>query len=224
MKAINRDGPPLLGARARPPRIDAARVAELLADGATLVDTRPAEAWARGHIPGTLSVPLGKSFATWAGSVLSYDRPFFLIADDARADEAVHDLASIGLDSPAGYATPDVVDAWTRDPARAGTLTRVEPAELDRRRAGSAIEVVDVRNGSEWAAGHIPGSRNLPLGRLAERTGELPRDRTLIVHCQSGARAGVALSLLLAHGFPDVEHLRGDFAEWSRAGRPVEVG
>ena len=218
MKTINRDGPPLLGTRTRPPRVDAARLGELAADGATVVDTRPAAEWARGHLPGTLSVPLGKSFATWAGSVLTYDRPFYLIADEARVDEAVHDLAAIGLDAPAGYATPDAVDAWP------GVLADASPEDIDARRVQGTVEIVDVRNGSEWAAGHIPGSRNLPLGRLAERTDELPRDRPLVVHCQSGARAGVALSLLLARGFTDVQHLQGDWAEWSRSGRATEVG
>ncbi|HLL82154.1 MAG TPA: MBL fold metallo-hydrolase [Longimicrobium sp.] len=221
MKAINRDGPPLLGELRRPARIDGARLGALLAEGATVVDTRPAAQWARGHLPGTLSVPLGKSFATWAGSVLPYDRPFYLVVDEARVDEAVHDLAAIGLDAPGGYATPEVVDARA---AGHGTLADADAAEADELRAAGTAEIVDVRNGSEWAAGHIPGSRNLPLGRLAERIGELPRDRPLLVHCQSGARAGVAISLLKARGFGDVRHLAGDWAEWSRAGREVEVG
>jgi len=86
------------------------------------------------------------------------------------------------------------------------------------------VEVVDVRNASEFDAGHLPGAVNLPLGRLAERLGELPRGRTLAVHCQSGARAGVAISLLRARGFDDVVHLAGDYAGWQAAGRPIEKG
>ncbi|HEX2077877.1 MAG TPA: rhodanese-like domain-containing protein, partial [Longimicrobium sp.] len=83
---------------------------------------------------------------------------------------------------------------------------------------------VDVRNSSEYAAGHLAGAANLPLGRLAERLDELPRGRTLVVHCQSGARAGVAIGLLASRGFGDVRHLAGDYAGWSKAGRPVEKG
>ncbi|HVH12549.1 MAG TPA: rhodanese-like domain-containing protein, partial [Longimicrobium sp.] len=88
----------------------------------------------------------------------------------------------------------------------------------------AGAELVDVRNSSEFAAGHLPGAVNLPLGRLAERLDELPRDRPLVVHCQSGARASVAVGLLAARGFGDVRHLAGDYAGWSRAGRPVETG
>jgi hydroxyacylglutathione hydrolase len=218
MKQINRDGPPILDGLRTPPRLDATRVDELLAGGATVVDTRPAADWARRHVPGTLSVPLGKSFATWAGSVVPYDRPFYLIVDEARVDEAVRDLAAIGLDAPGGYATPDIVDAH----ASPASLADVGADEADARRASGEVEIVDVRNGSEWGSGHIPGSRNLPLGRLAERLDELPRDRPLVVHCQSGARAGVAASLLKARGFTDVRHLAGDWAGWSGEGRPAE--
>ena len=222
MKRINRDGPPLLGPLALPTRLAPARVAELVDAGAVLVDTRPAAEWAARHIPGTLSVPLGKSFATWAGSVLPYDRPFYLLVDEERVAEAVRDLASIGLDAPGGYAAPGAVDAWISEYGHTGTQVEAAAGEVDERRARGEVEIVDVRNGSEWAAGHIPGSRNLPLGRLAERLDELPRDRTVVVHCQSGARAGVALSLLRSRGFQDVRHLTGDWAEWERAGRAVE--
>ncbi len=216
MKRINRDGPPLLGTPARPPRLSTAEIAARAAAGDAVVDTRPAAAWAERHLPGTLSVPLGKTFSTWAGSVLDYGHPFYLIADEARVDEAVRDLAAIGLDAPAGYATPDAVGGASE------SLARVDGDEAEAQRARGGVEVVDVRNGSEWAAGHIPGSRNVPLGRLAGRLDELPRDRPLLVHCQSGARAGVAISLLRARGFADVRHIQGDWAEWSRSGRPVE--
>jgi hydroxyacylglutathione hydrolase len=150
--------------------------------------------------------------------VVPYDRPFYLVVDEAHVDEAVRDLAAIGLDAPGGYATPNVVDEHDAP----GSLADVGADEAERSRSGGAVEIVDVRNGSEWSAGHIPGSRNLPLGRLAERLGELPRDRPLVVHCQSGARAGVAASLLRARGFTDVRHLAGDWAGWSAEGRPAE--
>ena len=225
MKRINREGPPALGALRRPTRLPASRLASVLEEGATVVDTRRAADHARQHVPGTLSVPLGKSFPTWAGSVVPYGRPFFLIADEGeeeRVAEAARDLAMIGLDAVGGYFPAEAVDAWIAVHGRAGVVAELDPDGLEARRLTGEVELVDVRNSSEYAAGHLPGSRNLPLGRLAERLDELPRDRPLVVHCQSGARAGVAIGLLQARGFRDVLHLAGDYAEWSRAGRPVE--
>ncbi|HEX2093241.1 MAG TPA: MBL fold metallo-hydrolase [Longimicrobiaceae bacterium] len=224
MKRLNREGPRLLGELRRPPRLPGSRLDPLLEDGAVVVDTRPTAAFARQHVPGTLSVPLGKPFPTWAGSVVPFGRPFFLIADDAegsRMEEAARDLAMIGLDLAGGYFGSEAVDAWIAAHGRAAAVADIAPEELEERRVVGEVEVIDVRNSSEYAAGHIPGSRNLPLGRLAERLDEIPRDRTLVVHCQMGGRAGVAIGLLQARGFRDVLHLQGDYAEWSRSGRPV---
>jgi hydroxyacylglutathione hydrolase len=74
----------------------------------------------------------------------------------------------------------------------------------------------------EWADGHVPGSSNIPVADLEQRLGELPRDRLLVVHCQSGSRAAIAASLLRARGIVDVRIFSGGFAEWSKAGYPVE--
>ncbi|HEX8276588.1 MAG TPA: MBL fold metallo-hydrolase [Longimicrobiaceae bacterium] len=223
MKRMNRDGPAPLGGLRSPPLLPAGRLDALLAEGATVVDARPGPEFARRHVPGTLGVPLGRSFPTWAGSVVPAGRPVYLLADEGPGAEAARDLALIGLDA-AGRFAPEAVEAWTREHGQAGTVADVTPDEMEQRRLTGRVELVDVRNSSEWEAGHLPGARNLPLGRLAERLGELPRDRTLVVHCQSGARAGVAVSLLQARGFRDVLHLAGDFAGWKAAGRPVEAG
>jgi len=226
MKRMNREGPRVLGALPAPPRLADAELAEVLRAGGVVVDTRPAAEFARRHLPGTLSVPLGRSFPTWAGSVLAYDRDFYLVApegaDAARMAASARDLALIGLDRAAGWFAASALDA-ALSAGGAGAVPDVDPRELDALLAGGA-ELVDVRNSSEFAAGHLSGALNLPLGRLAERLEELPRGRTLVVHCQSGARAGVAASLLSARGFGDVRHLAGDYAGWMQAGRRVEKG
>jgi len=224
MKRMNREGPRILGTLPQPRRMPDAELAEVLRAGAAVVDARPAPEFARRHVPGTLSVPLGKSFTTWAGSVLPYGRDFYLLApkgaDDARMAAAARDLAMIGLDGAAGWFAASAVEA-AQGPA--GQVADVQPDELQAVLAAGA-ELVDVRNSSEFAAGHIAGAVNLPLGRLAERLDELPRDRPLVVHCQAGGRASVAIGLLASRGFGDLRHLAGDYAGWSKSGRPVETG
>jgi hydroxyacylglutathione hydrolase len=223
MKRVNRDGPRVLGGFRVPRRVPDEQLSVLAAAGETIVDTRRAEAFAARHVPGTLSVPLGKSFTTWAGSVVPWGRPVWLVTEAECVAEAIRDLAMIGLDDVAGYFPPEAVDAAVRAGGRAETVDDVTPDELEARRPTGAVETVDVRNSSEFDAGHLPGAVNVPLGRLAERLGELPRDRTLVVHCQGGGRAAVAAALLKARGF-DVAYLAGDYAQWSAAGRPVEKG
>jgi hydroxyacylglutathione hydrolase len=225
MKRMNREGPRVMGAPPRPPRLPDAELAAMLRAGTPVVDARPTAEFARRHLPGTLSVPLGKSFTTWAGSVLPYDRDFCLVApegaDAARMEAVARDLAMIGLDRCAGWFAASAVEQAIAAEGRAGQVPDVQPDELQAMLDAGA-ELVDVRNSSEYTAGHLAGAANLPLGRLAERLDELPRDRPLVVHCQAGGRASVAIGLLAARGFTDVRHLAGDYGGWTQAGRPVE--
>jgi hydroxyacylglutathione hydrolase len=83
--------------------------------------------------------------------------------------------------------------------------------------------VLDVRGEGEWKSGHLPGSINIPVGSLEARGKEISADGPVIVHCQTGARAAMAASLLLAGGFTDVRYFPGGFAEWHAAGLPEET-
>src|SRR5690606_29175115 len=133
-------------------------------------DTRPAAAYAAGHVPGTLSIPMGRTFNTWAGWFLPYDRDFYLIVDDsvgaASLDEAVRDLAMIGLDRVAGYFDASAIEAWARAGRALAAVERITPAEVERRHAAGEVAVIDVRGNTEWEAGHIPGVANIPAGYL----------------------------------------------------------
>jgi hydroxyacylglutathione hydrolase len=226
MKRINRDGPRLLGGFHRPSHLPEARLEELLHAGAVIVDTRAAAEFASGHLPGTLNVPLGRSFTTWAGSVVPYDTDFYLIVEEEghdALDETVRDLAMIGLDRIGGWFGAGVVQAWASDDRQLATVGEIEPARVEASLENGGLAVIDVRNGSEWEAGHIPGSINLPLGRLPEALDRIPRDRPLAVHCQTGARAAVALSVIRRAGFDGARHLSGDFARWKAEDRPVRT-
>ena len=85
-----------------------------------------------------------------------------------------------------------------------------------------AVTLVDVRNANEWAEGHIPGAIHVPLGRLAERLAEVPRERPVVMQCAGGARSMIGASILKAHGVDRVVNLAGGFNEWARGGRAVE--
>lgn len=226
MKRINRDGPPILGAFPRPARVEASRLPALLADGATVVDTRHSADFAAGHAPGTLNIPLGGSFTTWAGSLLDYDHPYFLIVDDddgvALAARAARMLALIGLDEPGGYFDAAALAEWKASGQPIETVPTITAAELRERMRNDGPTVLDVRSAAEWDSGHVRGARWMPLAALPERLGELPLDRPIIVHCQGGTRSAIAASVLLAAGRRSVVNLAGGFDEWERTGLPVE--
>jgi hydroxyacylglutathione hydrolase len=227
MKRINRDGPRLRPTGQAPPALDPAGLAAAVARGEPVVDTRPARAFLERALPGTINIPLNRSFATWSGSLLPYDRPVHLIVAERggpSASESVRALEGIGLDRIGGIAGAEVIDAWA---AAGHPVQRIAGIGLEQLAAPGSerpAAVVDVRARSEWAAGHLPGSINLPLAELEARLPEIPRDRPVVIHCQTGARAAIAASLLRARGVDEVRVYGGGFAEWSAAGQPVERG
>lgn len=84
--------------------------------------------------------------------------------------------------------------------------------------------VLDVREQSEYDAGHILGSKLIPLGKLRERVGELEkyRERPIIVVCRSGQRSATACGLLGKQGFTQVHNLSGGVTAWQKASLPLE--
>ncbi|MGI8617501.1 MAG: MBL fold metallo-hydrolase [Gemmatimonadaceae bacterium] len=217
MKRVNKAGPAVLGRVREPKQLPADQLAKTLDGGALVIDTRPAAAFAKGHLPGTINIPLGKSFNTWAGWLVPYDLDFYLIADNAG--EAARDLAMIGLDRIAGYFPGDAVTKWTG--GKLLTITQETAAGLEPRLKAGDVSVIDVRARSEWEAGHLPGVQNIPLGYLEDRLAEIPRGKPVVLQCQSGARSSIAASLLQKHGVKDVINLSGGFIGWESAGKPV---
>ncbi|HEU0223931.1 MAG TPA: rhodanese-like domain-containing protein [Steroidobacteraceae bacterium] len=113
-------------------------------------------------------------------------------------------------------------------PALGGDAVPVEPGTLLGRLAwgDQSLLVLDVRTPEEYAAGHVPGARNIPHTQIAERLAELgdARDRDVVVYCRSGSRSAIALATLREAGFTRLLHLEGDWLRWSAEERPVIRG
>ena len=187
------------------------------ADGAVVLDVRDPEAFARGHVPGAINVPLGVSrFATKAGFVLcDGDRIAIHATSDADADRAARALRAVGFLELAGrLAEPE-------------TSEHVEPVdidELERLLAGGGARVVDVREKDERDDGYIAGSMHMPY-RLLRACGEdlAAGDAPVVTICESGERAGIAASVLAHEGVNARPVLGGGIPDWqARGGRMVE--
>jgi hydroxyacylglutathione hydrolase len=117
--------------------------------------------------------------------------------------------------------------AWRLDGRPIERIELIDPEELARRvddGGPDAPIVLDVRNGSEYAAEHIPDSLHIPYGDIAARVEELPRDRQIAAICRGGKRSGLAASILQREGFADVIHVGKGVGAWRAAGNPVESG
>ena len=102
------------------------------------------------------------------------------------------------------------------------------PAEVDVATGATLVNdgafLLDVREPDEWAAGHVDGATLIPLGQLAGRVGEVPRDQQIVVMCRSGNRSAEGRDILLQAGFPSVTSMAGGINEWIAQGNPVVTG
>jgi phage shock protein E len=97
----------------------------------------------------------------------------------------------------------------------------VDVLEASRRQAAGAL-LIDVRQPEEWQHGHAPTARLIPLGSLANRLTEVPRDREVLLICRSGNRSGSAQRHLLQLGYQRVFNVSGGMNAWASAGLPVD--
>ena len=185
-----------------------------VADGAVIIDTRPAMDFAAGHLVGSLSVGLDGRFAEYAGSVVRPDSPIVLVCEPGSEQEAVIRLARIGFDGVVGYLH-DPLTVMAEDPERVERASRLTVDQLRQVLADTPdLQLVDIRNPGELAVGVIEPAVTLPLGTLAGHLDELDPSRPTVVYCAGGYRSSAGASLLRTHGFVDVSDLLGGYAAW----------
>jgi len=175
---------------------------------ATILDVRPAEVHAAGHVHGAFNVPVsGSSFATRAGFVLDPEERIVIHAsDEGEAAQAARGLRAVGFMELAGYVT------------EVPLTEKLEPMELDELEqllAQGTVQVLDVREKSERDEGYIPGSLHIPF-RLLRGFGTegVDTEKPVVTICESGMRASIAASVLTAAGVDARPVLHGGVNDW----------
>ena len=208
MKVQNKNGPDLLGDQAELSEYTTEQlVADLEDDSVILVDTRHHREVHTGTVERSLNIPgLDKaaSYGAWVYNPEVEDRPLVLLAGDIDEATAMRDhLIRVGIDTVTGYTTS------------LSGLDLVKPTVVKPEDLGSFEHVLllDVRNKTEYAEGHLPGSEQLSGGRALWNQDRLPREGTILTYCQTGIRNSVAAGALRREGF-DVAEIEGGYANW----------
>jgi hydroxyacylglutathione hydrolase len=212
LREINRQGARLLDERALAlPKLSPEQVER--ERGAVLVDARGVEAFAAGHPAGALSIALRPAFASWLGWLVSPDQPLmFVLDDDQDRAELVRQCHKIGYERLLGELAGGLA-AWHAAGLPEGHIELVEADHVDG-------NVLDVRQASEVAAGHLPGATLIELGALDPHQ-PLPSG-PLTVMCGHSERAMTAASLLAQSGRGELRVLLGGPDDWSAAtGTPL---
>lgn len=202
MKRDNKLGPKVLGTLPNPAKISLQEMLDATkSNNAVVVDARlDREEYMRFHLKGSIYAPLNKSFNTVVGSYVTEEKDIYLIIDEDKVHEAVVDLIRIGLDNIKGFVNPSELEAYHKQGGDVATIESINFEQVDELLKEDGYVVLDVRKKSEFDEGHLPNAINIAHTRLLDRINEVPTDKTLLVHCKSGARSSAAVSLLEQHG------------------------
>ncbi len=221
--AMNKVGPPLVDWSSElPPGLSPAAVGEKAAAGAWIIDVREAVEFAKGHVPGSMSIPIRGRFETWTGIMIPWGTPFVLVGSDKQVKEATFRLHRIGYENPAGFLQGGVA-AWQSAGKPVKTVALVKPLDLQAQmRTGDVPILVDVRLPKEWMALRISKQLlNMPINELHEHAGKLNPKMPVMTICNSAYRSSMGAGVLLKAGFEDVRNLEGGSRAWIEAGLPT---
>lgn len=171
---------------------------EKLKEDTIILDTRPATQFTQGFIPGSVFIGLEGRFAEWAGCILPFDKPLFLITTPGTEEETVIRLARVGFDKMAGVLDGGF-DSWKNAAEKTDMIVDIEADELIMDLPhDNNITVLDVRREAEFGDGHLKDSVNFPLSEMTDlvQIARFNDNQNLYIHCAGGYRSVIAASLL----------------------------
>ncbi|HLO17833.1 MAG TPA: MBL fold metallo-hydrolase [Anaerolineales bacterium] len=218
MRAINQRGAKILGGIPILKPLSASEVKALMDEGAILLDVRHNKAFGAGHIPNSYGIRVDAPLTTWVGWLIPFGSRIALVAESAeQRSEATRQLIRIGYDDLIGYLEGGI-EAWASEyPVE---MTQSMDAKELRERLREVM-LIDVRQQSEWDAGHIPGAIHFEGGRAAWEELTFPHDKPLAIQCASGNRSMSVCSVLHRRGYHNVIQVEGGINKWKMHGFEV---
>jgi glyoxylase-like metal-dependent hydrolase (beta-lactamase superfamily II)/rhodanese-related sulfurtransferase len=189
---------------------------DAVSKGATVLDTRKADDYEKGFIPGSINIGLNGQFAVWVGTLIDIRKPLVLVTEAGKEEESVLRLARVGYENVIGFLEGNVT-AWKEPLGKVKSIT----AEEMKNEMSKGIEVLDVRKPGEWNVSHVKGATFLPLADFPAILKELDKTKRYIVHCGGGYRSMTAISIMLNHGFTNLLNVYGGFGAMQKAGLPL---
>ena len=190
---------------------------EAVKSGALILDTRKADDFEKGFIPGSINIGLNGQFAVWVGTLIDIHKPIVLITEAGKEEESVLRLARVGYENVFGFLAGGA-DSWH------GKLDKIDSIQAeDLTKHAHAITVLDVRKPGEWNNGHLKGATFLPLSEFPANLAALDKSKHYVVHCGGGYRSMTAISLMLNEGFKNLVNVYGGYSAMEKAGLPLST-
>ncbi len=219
MAGLNRRGPRILGRLILPPALDPAAFEAAAAEGRTIIDVRGRNAFAAGHVPGSLNIELDGSFAGYVGWLVPFAAPVLFVLPDDVPDalaQATTELLRIGYEWVPGWLQGGVA-GWAESGRPVSAYPTVTMPDLHAERASGREDgvLLDVRQPIEWQNdGIVPGAERIFVADLPGRLDALPAGSLVTVFCRSGSRSSIAASLLDRAGLDVRVVTEGGASRW----------
>ncbi|MFN6177758.1 MAG: MBL fold metallo-hydrolase [Flavobacteriales bacterium] len=175
-----------------------------------VLDTRPAEVFAKGFIPNSVNIGLDSNFAMWVGEMVpDIKQAILLVTEPGKEEESIIRLSRVGYDNTIGFLLGGF-DAWKAAGKEVDTVDRIDAPEFAKRYATKPI-VIDVRKKSEFDSEHVVDAINVPLNQISQQLAQFPKDKSFILHCAGGYRSMIAASILKQRGWENFVDVVGGF-------------
>ena len=175
---------------------------------AIIIDTRSKDDFRKGFIPNSIFIGIDGSFATWVGTLIpDVKQPLLIVADENRVEEVVTRLARVGYDNAKGYLKGGF-EAWKKE---GRDVDQVESVTIDELAAVEDARIVDIRKASEFQSEHIENAVNAPLDYINESMKNITNTEKNFIHCASGYRSLVFISILQSRGYRNLVDVIGGF-------------
>ncbi len=220
MEELNLTGPKLLCKLPAVKVLEVDDLKSLLDDTVQVVDVRNPTSFGGAHIPHTLTI-LKKGLPAFAGWLLNYQDPIVIVDEEGQSmDEVRNFLVRLGYDYIYGYLGRGFSSWYLHaEPIKKLGLWSVQ--ELKENQFDPSIFILDVRKETDWEKGYVEGAYHIYLGHVKERLDEIPRDKKVVVYCDSGNKSTIAASILQQNGYENVATILGSMKAWKTAGYPV---
>jgi len=169
---------------------------------ALLLDTREPAEFVKGYIPNAINIGLGGNFGPWVGALIpDLKQTILLIAEPGKEEEAITRLSRVGYDNCIGYLEGGF-EKWQQAGLPFDSIQSISAEELaELQRKDPSIKIIDVRKQSEYDSEHIVGVENLCLDYINDNMNKLDPNKTYYIHCLSGYRSVIFISILKSRGF-----------------------
>jgi rhodanese-related sulfurtransferase len=204
--------------------LTAAQLVDEQMKGTLVLDTRPAEQFAKLHIRRSIQISLAGHFASWAAILIDPAQKLLLVAEDAKSAREAHTrLTRVGLEHVIGYSLANERQ-WRKEGIELASISTHRCATVGPILHGNPpAQLVDVRSRAEWLKGHLPGAISIPLLEFDSKAPFIDPSKKSLVYCHEGYRATTAASILLSKAAGEVGILIDGVEGWSACGLPLET-